>query len=135
VIRHILDTSVCIELVRARAPRVLARLRRKRIGTVGISSITLAELHFGAAKSSDPQRNMIALAHFCAPLELCPFEDDAAAAYGQVRAHLERAGTPIGPLDTLIAAHALALGVTLVTGNGREFARVPGLKVEDWIKG
>jgi len=78
---------------------------------------------------------MIALAHFCAPLEVCPFEHDAASAYGAVRAHLERAGTPIGPLDTLIAAHALALDVTLVTNNEREFARVPGLSVENWLRG
>lgn len=133
MIRHLLDTNICIDLVRRRAPRVVARLRRRRIGTVGISSITLAELHFGVAKSSDPPRNLIALAHFCAPLEVCPFEHDAASAYGPVRARLERAGTPIGPLDTLIAAHALALDVTLVTGNEREFARVPGLKVENWL--
>lgn len=135
MIRHLLDTNICIELVRRRAPRLVARLRRRRIGTIGISSITLAEMHSGVAKSSDPPRNMIALAHFCAPLELCPFEHDAASAYGPVRTHLERAGTPIGPLDTLIAAHALALDVTLVTNNEREFARVPGLRVENWLKG
>ncbi len=134
MIRTLLDTNICIKLIRGRAPRVLARLRRRRIGTVGLSSITLAELLHGVARSSDPQRNRIALAHFCAPLEIRPFDQDAAASYGRVRAHLERAGTPIGPLDTLIAAHALALGATVVTNNEREFRRVPRLRVENWLR-
>lgn len=134
MIRHILDTSICIELIRARSPDLLARLRRHRIGSVGISSITLAELQFGAAKSQDPISNTIALAHFCAPLEVCPLDHLAASAYGRVRACLERAGTPVGPLDTLIAAHALALKATLVTSNEREFGCVAGLRVKNWAR-
>ncbi len=135
MIRFLLDTSICIELIRGRAPAVLARLRRRKIGTIGISAITLAELRYGVAKSSDPARNTVALAHFCAPLEICPFDHEAASAYGEIRAGLERAGTPIGPLDTLIAAHALTLDVAVVTNHEREFRRVPGLRVENWMKG
>jgi tRNA(fMet)-specific endonuclease VapC len=134
VIRCLLDTNICIELIRRRSPQVVARLRRRKIGTIGISAITLAELLYGVAKSSDPARNMVALAHFCAPLEICPFDHEAASSYGEVRTGLERAGTPIGPLDTLIAAHAMALNVSVVTNNEREFRRVRGLRVENWLK-
>lgn len=130
--RYLLDTSICIELIRGRNAATLTRLRRRRVGTVAISPITLAELQYGVARSTDPARNAIALAHFCAPLELPPFDDVAATAYGRIRANLERQGTPIGPLDTLIAAHALALDVTLVTANEREFRRIPELAVENW---
>ena len=133
MIRYLLDTNICIEMIHGRSGAVLARLRRRRIGSVGISAITVAELQYGVAKSSDPERNAVALAHVVAPLEVMPFDDRAAASYGQLRADLERAGTPIGPLDMLIAAHAMALGVTLVTSNRRELARVPGLAVEDWL--
>lgn len=134
MIRYLLDTSICIELIRGRSPGVLARLRRRKIGTVGISAVTLAELRYGVARSRDPARNTIALAHFCAPLEIRPFDHEAASSYGVIRAALERAGAPIGPLDTLIAAHAVALGVAVVTDNEREFRRVPGLRVENWLK-
>ncbi|MCC6360992.1 MAG: type II toxin-antitoxin system VapC family toxin [Phycisphaerales bacterium] len=130
----LLDTNICIEMIRGRAPEVVARLRRRKIGTVGISAITVAELICGVAKSTDPARNRVALAHFCAPLEICPFDHAAATSYGELRSTLERAGTPIGPLDTLIAAHAAALDVALVTNNEREFRRVSGLRVENWLK-
>lgn len=134
MIRALLDTNICVELIRGRAPAALARLRRRKIGAVGISAITLAELQFGVWRSSDPPRNMVALAQFCAPLEICPFDQRAAAAYGSVRAALATAGLPIGPLDTLIAAHAMALRATIVTSNEREFRRVPGLRVENWTR-
>ncbi len=133
MIRYLFDTNICIELIRGRAPGLVARLRRRKIGTIGISAITLAELQYGVARSSDPPRNMIALAHFCAPLEICAFDHMAASAYGDVRAGLERAGTGTCPLDTLIAAHALALNVVIVTSNEREFRRVPRLRVENWM--
>lgn len=132
MIRHLLDTNVCIDLIRGRGAAALARLRQCEVGTVGISSITLAELRHGVSRSSNPARNLLALANFVAPLELCDFDFRAAASYGDVRAGLEVAGTPIGPLDTLIAAHALSLDCVLVTSNVREFRRVDGLRVEDW---
>lgn len=132
MIRHLLDTNACIELIRKRSQEVLARLKACPVGSVGISSITLAELYYGVARSAFPDRNRIALTQFCAPLEIVAFDDLAAAAYGRVRADLEEAGSPIGPLDTLIASHALSEGVVLVTDNDREFRRVRGLAVENW---
>lgn len=128
----LLDTDACIAIIRGRAPAAVSRLRRRAPGTVGLSSITLAELRFGVEKSRDPGRNAVALAQFSAPLRVLPFDDAAAEAYGVLRLRLESAGTPIGPLDTLIAAHALSLGLGVVTGNRREFARVPGLRIEPW---
>lgn len=107
---------------------------RYEVGEIGVSSITVAELSYGAEKSSRPAQNLEALGKFLLPLELVTFGPEAAAAYGQIRATLEWAGTPIEPLDTLIAAHALSLGVTLVTNNLREFERVPDLQVEDWVR-
>jgi tRNA(fMet)-specific endonuclease VapC len=133
--RYLLDTSICIEMIRGRFSEVvLKRLRRHAPRTVGISSITLAELQYGVAKSGDPGRNMVALAHVVAPLVVVSFDDVSAAAYGKLRTHLEGLGLVIGPLDMLIAAHALSLGVALATGNEREFARVPSLRVENWTR-
>jgi tRNA(fMet)-specific endonuclease VapC len=134
VIRHLLDTNVCIELIRKRSQRVLSRLRACPVGSVGISSITLAELYYGVARSSFPDKNLMALTQFCAPLELLTFDDQAAAVYGQVRAGLERIGFPAGPLDTLIAAHALSEGAVLVTDNESEFRHVKGLTLENWTR-
>ena len=128
-----LDTNICVELIRGRASRVFERLRQHRVDDVAISSITLAELQCGVAKSARPARNALLLAQFCAPLAILPFDNQAAEVYGGVRVELERAGTPIGPLDTLIAAHAMALGRTLVTNNMREFRRVVGLGIENWV--
>jgi tRNA(fMet)-specific endonuclease VapC len=128
-----LDTNICVELLRGRAVRVFERLRKQRMDDVAISSITLAELQFGVAKSARPARNAVLLAEFCAPLAILPFDGRAAEIYGGVRRALEQNGTPIGPLDTLIAAHALALGLTLVTNNQREFRRVTALRVENWL--
>ena len=133
MIRYLLDTNICIELIRKRSQRVLARLRRRKIGTVGISTITLAELRYGVAHSSDPQRNLLALLHFRAALEILPFDDHAASAYGELRHSLQRVGTPMGPLDMLIAAHAVSLKTILVTNNEREFRRVEQLAVENWL--
>ena len=130
---YLLDTNICIELIRSRSAKILRRLQKCQIGQVGISSITLAELQYGVYKSRDPQRNKMALVEFCAPLEIPPFDDRAASIYGQIRTAIEEAGKPIGPMDMLIAAHALALGAILVTNNHREFARVPKLHIENWL--
>ncbi len=129
----LLDTNICVYLIRKRPPEVLRRFDEYAVGDIGLSSITTAELHFGAQKSQRPEGNLRALEQFLLPLTVVPFGQDAAAAYGRVRAFLEGRGTPIGSLDTLIAAHALSLDLTLVTNNVREFERVPDLKVENWV--
>ena len=130
--KFMLDTNICVELIRRRSPRILLRLQQCSPGDVGMSSITLAELEFGVHKSRMPDRNKLALAEFAAPLEILPFDDLAAASYGALRARLERQGQPIGSMDMLIAAHALSRGLTLVTNNEREFRRVLGLQVTNW---
>jgi tRNA(fMet)-specific endonuclease VapC len=131
-VKYLLDTDICIYLMKNRAEKVLKRLKTLEPGDVGISSITLAELHFGVEKSQFPERNRAALEAFVLPLDVAEFGAEAAAHYGVVRAALARKGTPIGGNDLFIAAHALALGVPVVTNNVREFKRVPGLKVEGW---
>lgn len=130
--RYMLDTNICIYAIKHRPPEVIAALRQHEADGLGISAITAAELFFGAAKSGST-RNLSALAHFLEPLEIADFDRSAAAMYGPLRTALESAGTPIGPLDTQIAAHALALGVTLVSHDTRELSRVPGLKLDNWV--
>lgn len=132
--RYLLATNICIYLIKRRPPRVVERLREAGLSEVGISTITLSELLYGVEKSSRPAQNRVALSHFVAHLETLPYDGRAAEAYGRIRAALERRGRPIGPLDLLIAAHALSLGSTLVTNNVREFRRVPGLPVENWTR-
>jgi tRNA(fMet)-specific endonuclease VapC len=94
----------------------------------------LSELLYGVSKSSKPEQNLMALIQFVAPLEILPFGGEAAQYYGELRAHLEKQGTPIGSLDMLIAAHAISIASTLVTNNEKEFLRVPHLKIDNWIK-
>lgn len=129
----LLDTNICIYIIRRKPPHVLQKFNTYAVGDIGVSSITVAELFVGAQKSQHPAQNQQAVEQFLLPLLVTPFDYDAAMAYGQVRAALEQQGLGIGALDTLIAAHALSLGVTLVTNNVREFTRVSGLSVEDWV--
>jgi len=103
------------------------------MGDIGVCSVVAAELAYGVAKSGST-RNRQALELFLAPLEILPFDEPALWAYGDLRAALESKGTPIGALDTMIAAHALSQNSTLVTNNMGEFARVPGLRVENWVQ-
>lgn len=131
--RFMLDTNICIYAIKHRPAMVLAALRANEAAGLGVSCITVAELEYGVAKSGSA-RNQRALQQFLEPLEVADFDRAACAAYGRVRAALERAGTPIGPLDLQIAAHAMALGVTLVSNNVREFSRVPGLKLVNWAE-
>jgi tRNA(fMet)-specific endonuclease VapC len=132
-VRWMLDTDTCIAIIKRQPEGALKKLRGKSIGQVGISTITLGELTFGAEKSTRSEQAKAALSEFILPLEVAPFEPDAASVYGRVRGSLERQGTPIGPLDTLIGSHAMSLDVVLVTHNIREFSRIEGLRIEDWI--
>lgn len=129
--RFLLDTNICIYVINRRPAAVFERFAALRLGDVAISSITGAELAFGVAKSGST-RNQAALDKFLAPLDILDFDEQAMRAYGPLRANLERAGTPIGALDLLIAAHALALGCTLVSNNLREFERIRDLRTENW---
>jgi tRNA(fMet)-specific endonuclease VapC len=128
-----LDTNICIYLIKKKPQGVLNKLAEHKISEVGISAITVAELEYGVAKSALPDKNRDALDGFLAPFEIAPFDDRAAQEYGRMRAHLERKGTLIGAMDMLIAAHAQSLGVMLVTNNAKEFKRVPHLQVENWV--
>lgn len=128
-----LDTNICIYLIKQRPQSLLDRFRSFPVGDIGISVITLAELEYGASKSSRPKQNREALGQFLSPLEVATFDRRATVAYGTVRAALEKKGRPIGAMDLLIAAHALSLGVRLVTNDEREFRHVPGLRVENWV--
>lgn len=128
-----LDTDICIALIKRQPRELINRLQRHKPGEIAISSITLSELSFGVAKSSHPEKNQTALEQFLLPLEVLAFDDVAASCHGHVRAALERGGSPIGPLDTLIASHALSINATIVTNNVREFSRVTKLRVENWM--
>jgi tRNA(fMet)-specific endonuclease VapC len=134
MIQYMLDTNICIYLIKRKPAAVIDRLRQSRISQIGISAITLSELEYGAAKSSQPGRNQIALAQLLAPMEILAYSDEAAQQYGPLRAFLEKQGTPIGSLDMLIAAHVLSIGCILVTNNEKEFSRVPNLKIDNWVQ-
>jgi tRNA(fMet)-specific endonuclease VapC len=130
---YLLDTNICIYIINQKPPHVLERFRRERLGDIAISSVTASELTFGVVKSGS-EKNRQALALFFAPLEILPFDAFVIWHYGEIRSDLEKRGTPIGSLDTMIAAHARALGAVLVTNDVREFSRVDGLRVENWAE-
>jgi tRNA(fMet)-specific endonuclease VapC len=131
---YLLDASICVLLIRQKSPQVLTRLTGHPITDIGISAMTVAELQYGVQKSSRPAQNEQALDQFLLPLTIISFDENDAVAYGQIRANLEAQGLPIGALDTLIAAQAVQYNLILVTNNVGEFARVPGLAIEDWTK-
>ena len=131
--KYLLDTNICIALIRQKPAALIQRLTSLQPGDAGISSITLAELFHGVEKSARPEQNMSALEQFLLPLDLADFDLDAALAYGRIRMDLERTGQLIGSMDMLIAAHAVSVDAILVTNNVQEFRRAKGLLVEDWI--
>jgi tRNA(fMet)-specific endonuclease VapC len=112
---------------------VFEKFKQYSLGEIGISSITLAELHFGIKKSNQPEKNLNALNQFILPLEVFEFDTNAAIEYGTIRSNLEKKGTPIGALDTLIAAHVKSLNFTLVTNSVKEFKRIEDIKIENWV--
>lgn len=130
-----LDTNICIAIIKQKPKDILRKFNDYQVGQVCISSVTLAELRYGVAKSQYHQKNQAALDEFILPLEVADFDEAAADYYGRIRAGLERQGTPVGALDTMIAGHALSLNITLVTNNTREFSRVAGLQLLDWVAG
>ena len=129
----LLDTNICIYIIRRKPDEVLRHFQQYHPGEIGISSITLAELQYGVAKSQAQKRNAEALSEFLISFEILPFSEAATQVYGSIRTLLERQGNIIGAMDLLIAAHAVSLDAVLVTNNVKEFERVPDLKVENWV--
>ncbi|MGE0454382.1 MAG: type II toxin-antitoxin system VapC family toxin [Vicinamibacteria bacterium] len=128
----LLDTDVCVYLLNGRAPGVAARLREMKLGDVGTTAITAAELRFGALNSGRPRANAERVETFLAPLVRLPFEDEAAFEFARIKKELRVAGSPIGVMDMLIAAIARSADTVLVSHNVRDFARVTGLRLADW---
>jgi len=128
----LLDTNICIYIIKQKPAAVLKRFLEYQIGDIGISSITLSELRCGVAKSAHREKNAKALNEFIIPLEVVSYDEAAAHVYGDIRATLEKAATPIGSMDMLIAAHAVSLGIPLVTNNTREFLRISSHNLINW---
>ncbi|MEO1207975.1 MAG: type II toxin-antitoxin system VapC family toxin [Cyanobacteria bacterium J06638_20] len=131
--KYLLDTNICIYIIKQKPADVLARFQSHPPTDISISSITIAELEYGACKSQQVDKNRAALQQFLLPLTIIDFNAEATQIYGQVRAELSRQGCIIGAMDLLIAAQALSQDLTLVTNNTHEFSRVPGLKLENWV--
>lgn len=131
--RFLLDTNICIYIIKNQYVQLVKKLRQTGVENIGISTITVAELEYGVANSNRPAESMTKLYEFLVPFTIIDFDMDSARFYGKIRKELKDIGQPIGPMDTLISSIALAHGFTLVTNNVKEFARVPKLKIENWI--
>ena len=129
---YLLDTNTCVEYLRGRNALVRQRLANTPVANVFVCSVVLAELYIGALRSARPARNRAKIDAFVQPYRSIPFDDAAADFHSQIRHHVEKLGTPIGPYDLQIAAIALVQGLTVVTHNTTEFGRVPNLPIEDW---
>ena len=132
---YLLDTNTCIYIINKKPSAVIKRIQTKQPEEIAISTITQAELEYGVARSRLPDRNRVALLEFLFPFFLLDFDQMAASQYGLVRSFLESKGKPIGPLDMLLAAQAKSRDLILVTNNEREFRRVEGLRIENWVGG
>lgn len=130
--KYMLDTNICIYAIKKKPEQVLKRLKENWEKGLCISAITLAELEYGVQKSAYPEKNELALIQFLSIMTVLPFDDMAAVAYGKICALLQKQGTPFGTMDMLIAAHAKAENIVLITNHEKEFRRVPELKVENW---
>lgn len=131
--KYMLDTNICIFVIKNKPEPVLQKFMEHNPNDICISSITYAELLHGVEKSAAKEKNRIALTIFLSEIQIVSFDVLAAQSYGIIKANLQKKGLPIGPMDTLIAAHAQSLGLTLVTNNTREFSRVENLSLEDWV--
>ncbi len=129
----LIDTNICIYIMNKRPPEVIQKFKNIVIGQVGISSITVSELQYGVSKSKLREQNSKRLEEFLTPFQILPYDEDASKYYGEIRSQLESKGLIIGPLDLLIAAHALSQDLVLITNNEKEFKRIPLLKIENWV--
>jgi tRNA(fMet)-specific endonuclease VapC len=132
--RYLLDTDICIYIIKKKPEQVLKKLTKLESTEVAISAVTLSELIYGAEKSQYRQKNLEALTGFLVPINILLWDDNAAKNTGEIRAILEKSGKLIGPYDLQIAGQALSLNLTLVTNNEKEFSRVKGLRIENWVK-
>jgi len=133
--KYLLDTNICIYIINEKAEKVLRKFEQYPVYEFGISSITHAELQYGIERSKNKNTNQDALDEFLLPLTILPFHGKKlVTCYGEIRASLESKGKTIGPLDMLIAAHALSLDLTIISNNIKEFSRIPNLKCENWIR-
>ena len=132
--RYMLDTNICIYAIKHKPEKVFQKLQEGEPEDVYVSSVTYAEMVHGVEKSAAVEKNRLALSMLLANIEILDFDVDAADCYGKIRADLEKKGTPIGPLDMMIAGHAQSLGYTVVTNNVKEFSRVMDLKIENWAE-
>ena len=131
---YLLDTNTCIYIINKKPPSAVNHIRSKQPDEVSVSTITIAELEYGVYRSKHADQNRIALLEFLVPFAILYFDHSAAAVYGRIRATLERKGIPIGPMDLLLAAQAMSQQLIIVTNNEREFRRVAGLQIENWIR-
>lgn len=132
--KYMLDTNICIYTIKHKPPEVIKNFFKHKPDDMCISSITYGELMHGVEKSQAVERNRMAITLFLSAISILPFDHYAAEEYGKVRAEIEQKGTPIEPMDTLIAGHARAENLILVTNNTREFFRVENLRIEDWTQ-
>ncbi len=132
--KYMLDTNICIYAIKHKPDIVIKKFLSHDPEEICISAITYAELMHGVEKSMAVEKNRVAMSLFLSPITILQFDERAAEEYGRIKAELEKKGTPIGPMDTLIAGHARSSGLILVTNNTREFSRVTGLAVEDWTQ-
>lgn len=132
--RYMLDTNICIYAIKHKPEKVFQKLQEVEPEDVCVSSVTYAELVHGVEKSVAVEKNRLALSMLLANIEILDFNVDAADCYGKIRADLEKKGTPIGPLDMMIAGHAQSLGYTVVTNKVKEFSKVQDLKIENWAE-
>ena len=132
--KYMLDTNICIYAIKHKPDIVIKKFLSHDPEDICISAITYAELMHGVEKSMAVEKNRVAMSLFLSPITILQFDERAAEEYGRIKAELEKKGTPIGPMDTLIAGHARSSGLILVTNNTREFSRVVGLAVEDWTQ-
>jgi len=131
---YLIDTNICIYLMNQRPSEVIQKFKNTEIGQIAISTITVSELNYGVAKSKLQKQNAERLEEFLTPFEILPYDETASKYYGIIRSQLESQGKVIGPLDMLIAAHALSRDLVLVTNNEKEFLRIKSLKVENWVQ-
>lgn len=132
--KYLLDTNICIYIIKKKPRNLVEKFKNFNIFDITISSITFSELEYGIQKSKFSKKNRIALHQFLSPIEILPYDSKCAFYYGKIRQFLEKKGEIIGPLDILIASHCMALDYVLITNNEKEFRRIPGLKIANWLK-